>query len=64
LIARKKFVKPIIFRLKGKTGKQMAELLRAYVKESGNKNIHVEEDFDKACLLAVELAKDEPAKTN
>ena len=57
-------MKPIVFRLKGNSGKKMIEELQKYVKESGNKHIYVEEDFDKACLLAVELAKDEPEKTN
>lgn len=63
LVTRKRLTKPVVFRLKGKTGKQAAELLQKFIKESGTKLLHVEEDFDKACQLAVVLANEEPANT-
>jgi len=49
LVQRKRLTKPVVFRLKGKSGKQAAELLAKFIKESGTKLLHLEEDFDKAC---------------
>ena len=49
LVQRKRLTKPVVFRLKGKSGKQAAELLAKFIKESGTKLLHLEEDFDKTC---------------
>ena len=64
IITRKRLRKPVVFRLKGKSGKQTAELLKKFIAESGTKLLHLEEDFDKACQLAVELAQENPVKPN
>lgn len=61
---RKRLTKPVVFRLKGNSGKQTVELLQKFIKESGTKLLHIEDDFEKACQLAVELAKGKPEKTN
>ena len=64
IVTRKRLRKPVVFRLKGKSGKQTAELLKKFIDESGTKLLHLEEDFDKACQLAVKLAKENPVKPN
>ena len=63
-MTRKRLAKPVVVRLKGKTGKQAADLLKIFIQESQTKLLHVEEDFDKACELVVALANESEPKSN